>query len=706
MSKNNIEQNKSMKRRLLVIYLLTAAFSIACMGRIIHLSQFSGEFKDCVDETVEGAVADSNCNCIIRENKLTPLRGEIFDDMGRVLVSNNSVFDVVLDGRYLKYKPGNIKRDSLYLSEGERISWEDQGRLKELVKDLAREFHEHFSDRYPFTLDYYERKLGEAILQHKNVTILSSKRSNPRQRVTSDDTAFIKSLPVFNSYKVKAASFPMDIQRIMPYGELAKRTLGTFDYATNKKSGLEETYDYVLGGDPGSRKYMLYRKIRVPIEGRIDPTDGKNIQTTINLDIQYIVYQALMDKLLSNNAQWGTAIVMETATGEIKAITNLTRKGTEGNYYYTEQFNYALRHECEPGSTFKLASLLAYLEKTPNDTTPTYLLCGCEIINHFGGRKFQKCYDSDSRGSTHRLGTVAEIFQRSYNEANATMIFKTYPNFKSYLDALRNMGILDSIKTQLGTIPPPTIRQKATDRRTYYSATFGAGFNIAPIQTLTYYNAIANNGKMVKPLFVKSITDKDGIVKIYDTEVLHEQICSEYTVKRAQKYLRSVVTSPVGTARKYANFPVEFAGKTGTRDIWDPETKSYLKSRNSASFCGYFPYDNPRYTVIVYLYNIARMSGEAVDVFATIAQQIMNIENFASLKEFPVSQMIPTANSEVERVEINEKNWQTQLIGLDPSTAIFELSKLGYSAKIEGKGVVKRVEKMSNKKVKLVLGAR
>lgn len=706
MSERKIGQNGGMKRRLLVIYLLTAAFGIACMGRIVHLSQFSKEFKNCVDESAGEVVVDSNCNCIIRENKLTPLRGEIFDDMGRILVSNNSVFDVVLDGRYLKYKPGNIKRDSLYLTDNEKISWEDHARLREVVKSLAREFYDHFSDRYPFSLDYYERKFREAILNHKNVTILSSKRSNPRQRVTSDDTSFIKSLLIFSSHKVKAASFPMDVQRIMPYEELAKRTLGTFDYSTNKKSGLEATFDYVLAGDPGSRKYLIYRKIRVPIEGKIDPTDGQNIQTTINLDIQYIVYQALMDKLLENNAQWGTAVVMETKTGEIKAITNLTRKGKEGNYYYTEQFNYALRHECEPGSTFKLASLLAYLEKTPNDTTPTYLLCGCEIINHFGGKKFQKCYDSDSQGSTHRLGTAAEIFQRSYNEATATLIFRTYPTFKSYLNELRKMGILDSIKTQLGTIPPPTIRQKATDRRTYYSATFGAGFNIAPIQTLTYYNAIANNGKMVKPLFVKSITDKDGIIKIYDTEVLHEQICSPYTVERAQKYLRSVVTSPVGTARKYAKFPVEFAGKTGTRDIWDPETKTYLKSRNSASFCGYFPYDNPRYTVIVYLYNIARMSGEAVDVFANIAQQIMNIENFASLKEFPVSQRIPSEKKEIKKIEVNKENWQTQLLGLDPSTAIFELSRLGYSARVEGKGVVKRIEKMNGKKVKLVLGAR
>ena len=207
--------------------------------------------------------------------------------------------------------------------------------------------------------------------------------------------------------------------------------------------------------------------------------------------------------------QWGTAIVMETATGVIKAITNLTRKGTEGNYYYTEQFNYALT-ECEPGSTFKLASLLAYLEKTPNDTTPTYLLCGCEIINHFGGRKFQKCYDSDSRGSTHRLGTVAEIFQRSYNEATATMIFKTYPNFKSYLDALRNMGILDSIKTQLGTIPPP-LSDKSNRQTNLLLCHLGAGFNIAPIQTLTYYNAIANNGKMVKPFLLNRLLIKMGL---------------------------------------------------------------------------------------------------------------------------------------------------------------------------------------------------
>lgn len=445
--------------------------------------------------------------------------------------------------------------------------------------------------------------------------------------------------------------------------------------------------------------------IRVPLEGKIEPIDGDNLQTTINLDIQYIVYQCLMDKLLQNNAEWGCAIVMETKTGEIKAISNLTRLGSEGNYRYSEQLNYALRHECEPGSTFKLASLLTYLEKTPDDSDKSYYLCGCDIKNQFTGRKFDKCYDSDDSGTLHRKGSPIEIFQRSYNEGTASMVFSVYPkSFKKYLNALDQFGIIDSLHTQLGDIKPPTIRRNAKDINTYYSTVFGAGFKMAPIQTLTYYNAIANNGKMVRPMFVKSITNNEGVVRVFETEVIKEQICSPSTVERAKKYLQAVVTGPHGTARKFSNFSPLFAGKTGTRDIWDPETNTYLKSRNSASFCGYFPADQPQYTVIVYLYNIAKMSGEATDVFANIAQRVMNIQNYATLKEFPKTDLKTTQNKTQPTIQINAQNVLNQIIGMNPSQAVFELTKLGYSVKIEGKGVVKRTTLQSKNCVLLTLG--
>ena len=699
---------KSYKKRLLVVYGLAVLFGVACMIKIVHLSLFSSDFKDCVDATVEGTVVDPDCNCVIYENKISPIRGEIFDDKGRVLISNYSVFDIVLDGRILTNKNKKTKHDSLYCAKNRVIAFSDRRAIKQVIDELATAFYNQFSNRYNFSKEYYAEKLRDAIVKGKNVTILKSDRNNARQRVTTEDTSAIFKLPVFGYKRVKAASFPVYYRRINPYGELAKRTLGSINIQRNDQTGLEQKFNSILAGEAGSRRYMLMNNIRVPLDGKIEPTDGYNLQTTLNLDIQYIVYQCLMDKLLQNNAEWGCAVVMETRTGEIKAISNLTRTGTEGNYQYSEQLNYAFRHECEPGSTFKLASLLTYLEKTPDDSTKSYFLCGCDIKNHFSGNRFDKCYDSDDGGSLHRKGTPLEIFQRSYNEGTASMVFSCYPkNYKGYLNALEQFGIMDSLNTQLENIKPPTIRRKAKDVNTYYSTIFGAGFTMAPIQTLTYYNAIANNGKMVRPMFVKSITSSDGVVQVFDTEVIKEQICSPNTVERAKKYLQAVVTGPHGTARKYANYSPLFAGKTGTRDIWDPETKSYLKSRNSASFCGYFPAEQPQYTVIVYLYNIAKMSGEAVDVFANIAQRVMNIQNYATLKEYPKAETQNTKTNTNNKATptINFQNVLSQIKGMNASQAIFELTKLGYSVKIEGKGVVKNVTTLGKNSVLLTLGA-
>lgn len=699
---------KTFQKRLFIIYILAALFGIACVLRIVHLSVFSNEFSNCKGANTDEGVVDSNCNCTIIENKIEPIRGEIYDDKGRILVSNYSVFDLVVDGKKLRYKLKDQKREKFYYNDQTEIQYNDTRAVNNLIEELATALYNQFASRYNYSKKYYTDKLNDAIWKGKNVTILKSDRNSQRQRVSSDDTSAILKLPLFCSKKLKVVSFPVYYRRFYPYGELAKRTLGNINIQNMEQTGLEQKFNKELAGQKGTKKFIKMNSIRVPLEGSTEPVDGYNIQTTINLDIQYIAYQCLMDKLLVNYADWGCVVIMETKTGEVKAITNLTRNGTEGNYYYTEQFNYALRHECEPGSTFKLASLLTYLEKTPDDSTKSYYLCGCDIKNQFSNRKFDKCYDSDDAGSLHRKGAPIEIFQRSYNEGTATMVFSVYPkNFKGYVNTLDQFGIIDSLELQLGTIKPPTIRRNARDMNTFYSTCFGAGFKMAPIQTLTYYNAVANNGKMIKPMFVKSITGNDGVVHIYETEVIKEQIASPYTIQRAKKYLNAVVTGPHGTAHRYAEFVPHFAGKTGTRDIWDQNTNTYLKSRNSASFCGFFPYEEPKYTMIVYMYNIAKMSGEAVEVFANIAEKIMNIENYSTIKEFEKPQNTPTpvVNSKKPIPVINQSNVLSNIIGMNVSDAVYELTKFGYISEIEGRGIVKQVTLKGKNIVHLTLGS-
>lgn len=699
---------KTFHKRLFIIYIFALIFGFGCVLRIVHLSAFSNEFSNCKDATADDLIADSTCNCTIVENKIDPIRGEIYDDQGRILVSNYSVFDLVIDGKKLRYKFKDVKREGFYYNDQTEIKYTDTRAINNLIEELSNALYDRFSSRYNYPKSYYTDKLKDAIWKGKNVTILKSDRNSQKQRLTSDDTSALYKLPLFCSKKIRVVSFPVYYRRFYPYGELAKRTLGNINIQNKEQTGLEQKFDKELAGQKGSKKFIKMNKIKVPLEGSTEPIDGYNIKTTLNLDIQYIAYQCLMDKLLTNYADWGCVVVMETKTGEVKAITNLTRNGTEGNYYYTEQFNYALRHECEPGSTFKLASLLTYLEATPNDSVQSYHLCGCDIKGQFSNRKFDKCYDSDDAGSLHRLGAPIEIFQRSYNEGTASMVFSVYPkDFKGYTNKLDQFGIIDSLPTQLGTIKPPTIRRGARDINTFYSTCFGAGFKMAPIQTLTYYNAVANNGKMIRPIFVKSITGNDGVIQVYETDVINEQIASPYTIERAKKYLHAVVTGPHGTAKKYAEFVPHFAGKTGTRDIWDPSTNSYLKTRNSASFCGFFPFENPKYTMIVYMYNIEKMSGEAVEVYANIAQKIMNIENFSTLKEYEKPKTNPTPVLQPKKVDqkITQNNVLIQIIGMNVSDAIFELSKFGYKTEIEGRGVVKQVQLKGKNIVHLTLGS-
>jgi cell division protein FtsI (penicillin-binding protein 3) len=400
---------------------------------------------------------------------------------------------------------------------------------------------------------------------------------------------------------------------------------------------LEATFNDWLSGTKGAQKVLYIDGVRVPSARFSNPHDGANVHTTLNLRMQNVVYEALADKLFEKEAQWGCAVVMEVATGEIKAMANLKRnKNDRGSIGYYEIFNHAFRAECEPGSTFKLASLLTYLEKVPNDTTKSYMLCGCDIAKHFAkdSKPFKKkCGESDgASGSRHRLGKPIEIFQRSLNEGTGTMIFDAYKgNFQAYLAALDSMGITLPLETDLGKVGAPEIIRNAKAMRTFYITTWG-GFNMAPIQTLTYFNGVANNGKMVAPKLVTHITEQNRVLEIFPTVVLREKMTRKDVIERAQKYLEAVVNGPYGTARKYKDSIPNFVGKTGTRDIMvQKEDGSYGytsgRSRNAVSFCGYFPADKPKYTMIVYMYDVQGMSGQAVDLFYTIAKRIMITES-------------------------------------------------------------------------------
>ena len=644
------DYKKSFNRRAFVVYAMVLLFAIFCFIQILHLviaqrSLFSGDPKYCLDKTQPNweqnpLAKDPDRRCVVGVSDITPVRGDILDDQGNILASDFTVFDVTIDGRKLlpvsiKNKKGvEIINDTLYITQERKISRADKEAVKKLIAELTDQFYYHFKHKFPHNKEYYRKKLMEAVSEGKNVVILKSNPLSQNTLVTSSDTAFIRKMSLFQSkYMKNSLAFTSHAKRIYPYGELAKRVIGTAP-SDGAHSGLELMFDDWLSGTKGAQKMLYIDGIRVPSKRFSHPRDGINVHTTLDLKMQNVVYEALMDELHSLGAQWGCAVLMEVKSGDIKAIANLKRHTNEiGNTGYFEIFNHAFRAECEPGSTFKLASLLAYLEKVPNDTAKSYMLCGCDIAHHFAqdNKRFKKqCDKSDATlGRRHRTGKPTEIFQRSLNEGTGTMIFDAYKNnYQTYLAALDSMGITMSFATQLGKVnAPEIIRNKLM--RTFYITTWG-GFNMSPIQTLTYFNGVANNGKMVCPKIVSHVTERDKVIEAFPTVVLKEQMTRKDVIDRAQKYLEAVVTGPYGTARKYKDSVPHFAGKTGTRDILVQRadgTWGYDPSRNSISFCGYFPADKPKYSMIVYLYDVKPMSGAAVQLFYKIAKRIMSEES-------------------------------------------------------------------------------
>lgn len=730
-----------------IVYILAIAFGVCCVVKMLHLtiiqrSIFEGTSSRCLDKTKDDwqnspLADDTTCNCFVKNNDVTPLRGEIYDDQGRLLAGNYTVFDIALDGNLLKpnqYKKGKtiITNDTIYCGNGRKISRYGQPeKVDELINELSQAFYDHFKARFPNkSVSFYQKKFTEAIKNCKNVQLLISNVTHETQWITSADTAFVKRLPLLGRKHKVVTNYTSQTVRINPYGEMARRTIGL--YTENQKFGIEKYFNEYLYGVAGGRQYVEYNKVRIP-NGSFDPVDGYNVNTTINLDIQNIVHNELQKVIMTNKAEWGCAVVMETKTGEIKAISNLTRVNDEGTIYRDGVKNYLLDAMVEPGSTFKLASVLAYLENVKDDSTHIYpVLAHTFEVPNKNKTRVNKYFKVDEPGRAEGSGNPIDIFQRSSNVGIASMIFDiySYDGYKKYLNKVDSMFITTSFSTQLGKVKAPAINRNAKDFHSYYNACFGAGFSMTPVQTLVYYNAIANDGKMILPLFVKSITSQKDTIATFSAEVINEQICSPSTIQRAKKYLEAVVYGEHGTARRYKDPNFRYAGKTGTRDIWNEQLGAYDHNKNSVSFCGYFPADNPKYTCLVFLYNVPQKSYVAVGIFAQIAKNILNSASYSAVqnidqtkgKKLPtVSKITPEQlkviaadwdfniktpvnvpyvysgvddkqRKIIKAFSINPKEEVPNVIKMLASDAVYELSKKGYKIQLVGRGIVREAK--------------
>lgn len=476
-----------------------------------------------------------------------------------------------------------------------------------------------------------------------------------------------------------------------PVGLIANRTIG-YERDGNQGKGLEYAFRKYLNGTNGHRLMQKIAKNQwKPISdvNELDPIDGYDIISTIDVFIQDIAHHALLKQLELYEADHGCVVVMETKTGEVKAISNLGR-AEDGSYFETQ--NYAVNESHEPGSTFKLLDLIALLDDKKIDTSKVYNTNGGIIT--IRGKKVK-----DSHEGGYGSISLARGFEVSSNTVMVQAIQENYKNNpKEFTDRLSSYGLNRKIGIQLLGERGSYIPQPGTDNWNALSLpwmAYGYGVSMTPLQTLAIYNGIANNGKMIKPIFVKEIKEWNKTIKKIETEVVNEKMCSDETLKKVKAVLANVVKK--GTASKLYSKDFSMAGKTGTAAmnyVVNGGSEKYYAS----SFVGYFPADNPKYSCIVVVHkpNTSNNNYYGADVagpvFKRIAQKIFtdvpNTNKFKNIKLKNAKQDVLYAD--YEKKSQGTTNKVPNVKGMAGMDAVALLENLGMKVKFIGVGKVKK----------------
>ena len=434
----------------------------------------------------------------------------------------------------------------------------------------------------------------------------------------------IKKYPFFREGPMKGGGkFEQLERRVMPFDDMALRSIGKLDRDTQTKGdfGIEFSFNNYLAGRDGVGFFQrLAGGVWKPVADtpEVRPEAGLDVVTTIDVNFQDIVESALRNQVINSNAKYGSAIVMEIGTGEIKAITNLSRRGGDSTQrFYLEDFNYAVRGGTDPGSTFKLATMVALMEKTKLDLDDNAGFCGGSIMHN---RTEMTCSEN------HGNQTIRQVFEHScnigiYNLVRTHFGFSNADNFVSYLTRFK----LDQpVGFQLKGETEPIIKNRKSS--TFSNTTIpwmsiGYETRLTPLQMLTFYNAIANDGHWVQPFIVREVRAADKTIEKFEANKDPNPICSERTAKLAQELMMGVVTN--GTAKNINTGFCKVAGKTGTSR---KRENGYVKNQYYTAFIGFFPADNPKYSCAVIIDEPQGVNLYARDVaapvFRTIADKI------------------------------------------------------------------------------------
>ncbi len=499
--------------------------------------------------------------------------------------------------------------------------------------------------------------------------------------------------------------------RKKPYGSLAARTIGKPN-EDGHGVGIELAYDAYLKGKEGLR---LMEKLSGSVwrpaesENTVEPEDGLDIVSTIQPDIQEVVQYELAFQLAKNDAEHGTAIVMETKTGYVRAIVNLMR-GKDGNYY--EAYNYAVGESTEPGSTMKLMTMLALLEDG--------LIKLSDSIETGNGRyAFYDHVLRDSKEGGHGTITIQHAFEVSSNIAMARLVWDAYKEQPDrFIQHFKRLGLDQPMGLEIPGEGKPLV--KSPGHETWSGLTLpmmAIGYELqhTPLHVLALYNAIANNGTMMKPRFVQEIRKRGKTVERFEPEVLNKKICSEATLKALQQLLEGVVEH--GTAKNLNDHAIRIAGKTGTVRIAQG-TEGYRVDGNiayKASFCGYFPAEDPSYSCMVMVSSPSKEGyyGNVVagPVFRAVADQVyassykINRYHYGKPAELVKNRQIAAAAGAYEDLNTLSRSMRLQiarigelpqspepimpnLIGLGMRDAVYACAQKGLIAKTNGRGRV------------------
>ncbi len=668
-------------RNVYIVYFLVVLAGCAIIGKAAYIQIVEGDIW-----REKGKVMN------LKVEKIEATRGNIMASDGSLLAASVPLFNLRVD-------VGNTHYNDQYFYEN--------------VDSLALCLSNLFNDR--------------SMAAYKQILVKGRKNNNRylllKRDITYTQLKKLRKFPIFRDGKYKGGVIAEPkSKRVLPYQWLAFRTIGWDKDGSENDVGLEGAYSDILKGESGSR---LMQRIGSGAwrptneENEIDPQNGHDIITSIDINIQDVAEDALMRQLIKNEADHGCAILMEVSTGFIVAIANL---GKNEKGFYEEKFNYAVGESSEPGSTFKTASLLAALDDGVIDTSRI-------IDTEDGTTRFANRVMRDSHKGGYGKISVGRAFELSSNVAISKAIVTAYKDQpQGLIDRFYFMRLNQTLSLDIPGEGQPNI--KSTDHKHWSKVSLpwmSIGYEIAltPLQTLAFYNAIANNGVMVKPQFIKEIRASGLLTKKFETVVLKDKIVkNQGAIDQMRKLLEGVVEH--GTATNLRNPIYKIAGKTGTAQIAQ-NNKGYNKSNYKASFAGYFPADNPKYSCIVVINNptkgIYYGGSIAGPVFKEIADKVyatrlspgetptenlsVNAIKNASGSSGDIAYLLKHSSlrlpndSDYIKIETDdtvtmvrslvlEDDKMPEVIGMGARDAVYLLESAGLNVKVVGKGKVRK----------------